>query len=113
MRFLKNDMNQDKSKKKKGKTVNETIEMVFEQLEEDRKKITASYEHFSEKITEINDYVVAGQNLNKCLELMTKQTAQLLDVAKLLENKKQRSNEIDEEDVAQIYGKLENERNSA
>jgi hypothetical protein len=81
MLSLRKNMNQDKSKKKKGKTVNETIEMVFDQLEED-----------------------------KCLELMTKQTAQLLEVAKLLENKKQRSSEIDEEDVAQIYSKLEDER---
>ena len=61
----------------------ETLQLAYDQMKEDREKIKASYDKFAAQIDTLNDYAVNGQNINKCLELLTKQTAQLLELAKL------------------------------
>jgi hypothetical protein len=68
---------------KELKNTKETLKLAYEQMLEDREVIKASYQKFADQMDTLNDYAVNGANINKCLELLTKQTAQLLELAKL------------------------------
>jgi len=89
------------------KSANDTMRLAFEQMQEDRETIRESYEKFSEQMTNLNDYAVNGANVNKCLELLTKQTAQLLELAKLQSTiKKHEDASLTSDDRDELYESL-------
>ena len=69
--------------KRKRLNAEEMLEQAYDQMMEDRDAIKASYEKFSEQMETLEHYAVNGQNINKCLELMTKQTQQMLEMVKM------------------------------
>lgn len=80
------------------------LSLAKDQMAEDRKLIKESYEKFSSQINTANDYFQNGQNLNKCLELMIKQTSQVVELLKL-ENStgKNKNKTLTAEEVEDIY----------
>jgi Tfp pilus assembly protein PilO len=86
------------------KTTHDTLNLAFEQMQEDRETIKDSYSKFADQMENLNDYAVNGANVNKCLELLTKQTAQLLELAKLQSSLKQADdNELSGRDFEGVY----------
>lgn len=87
----------------------ETMKLAFEQMQEDREKVKDSYEKFAEQMDTLQDYAVNGANMNKCLELLTKQTAQLLELAKLQHNMRGDSDHLTSKDAEGLYNMIGNE----
>lgn len=89
------------------KNAKDTLRLAFEQMQEDRKTIKDSYDKYSEQVETLADYMGTGLHLNKCLELLTKQTAQLLELAKLQgAGRKQTEESLSPDDRNEIYGQL-------
>lgn len=83
------------------------MDEAYQQVLEDRELIRESYDKFSEQVTSIEQYAVAGQNLNKCLELLSKQSAQLIEIAKLASAvKRQAGPSLSDEENEEIYNEL-------
>lgn len=90
-----------------SKKFDNILEQAFEQMQKDREIIMESYDKFSNQVVDAQDYAVNGQNLNKCLELLTKQTGQLLEFAKLCQNeKKAAAANLSDEEKDGLYEKL-------
>lgn len=65
------------------RSTEQLMQEAYDQCKQDRVLTRNCYDKFSEQVQNIGDYAVAGQNLNKCLEILSKQSAQLLELAKL------------------------------
>ncbi len=89
------------------KEIEDALELAFEQMQEDRKTIKESYDKFSKEIDSIDQYAMAGMNLNKCLELLTKQTAQLLELAKIQgAGKKKSGPKLDADEIQETFAQF-------
>jgi len=93
------------------KNTKDTLRLAYEQMQEDREVIKASYEKFAEQMTSLNDYAINGANVNKCLELLTKQTAQLLELAKLQNSMKRGADDehLTNRDADGVYNMIKSE----
>lgn len=90
------------------KNTEEILQEAYGQIQEDRKKIMDSYGKFYEQADSFDKYAMIGMHLNKCLELLTKQTSQLLDLAKMQQTgDKKKDKGLSEEDQHAIYSSLE------
>ncbi len=65
------------------KNIEQMLDLAIEQVQKDRNLLTEAYEKFSSFIASPQDLAVNGQNVNKTLELLVKQTASLIELAKL------------------------------
>ena len=92
------------------KKIKQTLEMAYEQMQEDRATIKESYEKFSGQVNSLQDYSFNGANLNKCLELLTKQTSQFLELIKLQNTIKGKDEEdFTSKDAEGVYNMINNE----
>ncbi len=83
------------------------MQEAYEQIQHDRQMMRECYDKFSEQVNNIGDYAVAGQNLNKCLELLGKQTTALLEIAKLASTRdKKEETSLSAEENEAIYEKI-------
>lgn len=90
------------------KTSAEILELAYDQMLKDRETILASYNQFSGQVVDLQEYAVSGQNLNKCLELLTKQTAQLLELAKMRKSViREDELSFSADDESEIYDKID------
>ncbi len=78
--------------------VDDLLAEAYSQIQDDRKKICDSYDKYSAQINNLGDYAVNGQNLNKCLELMMKQTGQLVELCKMQDSRKSKTIELEDDD---------------
>jgi hypothetical protein len=89
------------------KEIEGALELAFEQMQEDRKTIKESYDKFAAQIHTLEDYAVSGMNLNKCLELLTKQTAQLLELGKIQgAGKKKSGSKLDPDEIQETFAQF-------
>ena len=90
------------------KTKIDYAEMAHQQLLEDRKTILEFYEKFKDQVVTLQDLAVNGPNLTKCLELMNKQTAQLIEFSKAEDKKNNTSDDtLTFEDTEELYEEIQ------
>ena len=95
------------SKKIKETDLVELYDMLQSQLVEDREAIVNLYNDLKSKVVAKDDYVLNGQNLAKYAELMSKCTAQLIEIIKINKERTYREDELSEDDVHGVYKELE------
>lgn len=83
-------------------------EKLISQLDEDRSNLMDAYKDLRQIMITPQDYSINGMNLTKLLELLTKQTAQLLEVSKLNEKNNNKEDEkISNKDQEEIFAAIE------
>lgn len=82
------------------------LDMIDKQWREDRDAITTSYESLRGMITNPQDFAMNGMNLTKILEIMTKQTGQLVDLVKIIYKEEKEPNSLDGRDVENIFDEI-------
>lgn len=95
--------------KKKFKDIDfyETCDKLWQQFAEDRQLITEQYKELKGVISGSADrYAVSGDTLAKYAELMTKQTAQLLEFIKVMKKEEKEDNTLSEEELQKISEEL-------
>ena len=90
----------------KSKEKIDYTEEAHQQLIEDRKTILEFYQRFKDQVVTLQDLAVNGPNMTKCLELMSKQTAQLIEFTKI-ESKKNSDDTFSVEDEEEVYREIE------
>jgi hypothetical protein len=82
--------------------------LAYDQLQEDRQTIKDFYEKFKDQVVTTQDLAVNGSNLTKCLELMIKQTSQLIEVMKVESSKKnaEKDMSLSDDEKDQLYSQL-------
>lgn len=78
-------------------------EKLLKQLDEDRKTILDLYTDLKSQVTEKNDYALHGLTLTKVLEVLTKQTNQMIDLVKVEERSESTSDSLTEDQVEEVY----------
>lgn len=85
----------------------ETCDKLWQQFSEDRLLITNQYQELRGLISGSADrYAVSGDTLAKYAELMTKQTAQVLEFIKLMKKDEKEDNTLSEEELQKISEEL-------
>lgn len=81
----------------------ETCDKLWQQFSEDRHLITNQYQELRMLLSGSPDrYAVSGDTLAKYAELMTKQTAQVLEFIKLMKKDDKEDNTLSEEELQKI-----------
>jgi hypothetical protein len=81
----------------------ETCDKLWQQFAEDRECITNQYKELRTLLSGSPDrYAVSGDTLAKYAELMTKQTAQILEFIKLMKKEEKEDNSLSEDELLKI-----------
>jgi hypothetical protein len=98
--------------KNKNNLTEEQVNELFEQTwHKDRSTIQSALDKLKEQMTEKEDWAINGITYTKLIELLTKQTAQILEFYKIVKkDPKEESSKINEEDMEKIYDEIKNEK---
>jgi len=79
-------------------------DQLIEQLDQDRSLILEAYNELKRQVSDKNDYALHGLTMTKFLEILTKQTNQVLDLLKS-EEKNQPGNvgELSDDQIEDLY----------
>ena len=84
------------------------LETIQRQWEEDRQASTKCYEELKKLVTTSQDFAVNGENLTKLIDLMCKQTQQVVELAKVFykDKVKEEGVKLDEVEVENVFGEI-------
>jgi hypothetical protein len=89
----------------------DVLKMLEDQLQEDREKILEAYESLRSHMKNAQDFAISGQTLAKFAELLTKQTAQVLEIYKTQKkNEKPEDETLTAEDLQIIEEQIGNKK---
>ena len=98
-------------KKDTDETIAEIHDLIWDQFKEDRESIKTVYDEIKLAANNVERLVVLGDSLTKAAELMTKQTAQVIELLKIVEKKKEKQDDegLSKEEIEAIYKNIGDE----
>lgn len=96
--------------KENKKTMLDLQDLIWRQMREDRDATKQSYEDLKKLVTNVQDYAINGLTLSKLIELMGKQTSQIIEFYKILDkNQEENPSDFSDEELEKIYDEIKKE----